>query len=280
MDWDDLRFFLAVAEQGSLSAAAVQLKVSPSTVARRIESFEKSTQAKLFTAHRDGYDLTETGRAILPAAQRAAGEIARFQKAMQATDPQRSIRIEAPELLGHALLPVIGKVMAEFPDLRIEMRGSVRPVRLAAQEADIVLRLVRPEQGDYKMRKLGRLGFRLYGAPTLPQPASNDDLRGMPLIGWPSELDYLLMSRWLSDLYPTARPRLQLSSLGAQLRAAIDGLGWAVLPDFAAKPAGLVQANADLPAFHADLWLLTRPQLEGPAATRLCQGLSDAIAGL
>lgn len=71
MDWDDLKFFLAVSHAKSLTAAAGQLKVSPSAVARRVEALESALHVRLFRSHRDGYDLTQAGRGLIPAAERA-----------------------------------------------------------------------------------------------------------------------------------------------------------------------------------------------------------------
>lgn len=76
------------------------------------------------------------------------------------------VRIEAPELLGQAvLLPAVVRLMGDYPAISIELRSSVQPVRLVSGEADIILRLVRPSQGNYRMRKLGTIRFGLYASP-------------------------------------------------------------------------------------------------------------------
>ena len=262
MDWNDLRYFLAVAQSGSLSAAAVLLGVSPSTVSRRIEVLEHDLQKRLFQPHRDGYDLSAAGRDLVPAAERAAAQLRHFERSAKgAGGPAATVVIDAPELLAQeVLLPALAPFMAAHPDIRIELRGSVQPARLASEEADLVLRLVRPEKGNYRIRKLRRIAFALYASPDhiagVGLPRKPEDLRYHRFIGWPESLDYLLMARWLATLYPGLEPAIRLTSLTAQLSAARHGLGWAVLPDFAARPAGLVCAELQTTPLAPDLWLL------------------------
>lgn len=99
MDWNDLRYFLAVAQGGSLSSAAQQLGVSVSTVSRRIDTLEQSLKLRLFRPHRDGYDLTPDGQGLLPAADQAAAEMHHFERKAKGADGRATpVRIEAPEL--------------------------------------------------------------------------------------------------------------------------------------------------------------------------------------
>lgn len=275
MDWNDLRVFLAVANNGTLSAAASELGVSPSTVSRRIEMLEAALGLRLFKPHRDGYDLTEDGRSLVPSAERAASQILLFERdAVGTTSKVFTIRIEAPELLSQEiLLPALAPVLSDHPELRIDLRGSVRPVQIVHEEADIILRLVRPDKGNYRMKRLGQLRFGLYASADYARhagvPDTTEDLRRHRMIGWPAEFGYLLMARWLSTTCPEATPQLHLATLSAHLAAAKAGMGWAVLPEFSAQPYGLVRA---LPshALTADLWLLTRIASEPSIAAQRC----------
>lgn len=285
MDWNDLRYFLAVAQSGSLSAAAVQLGVSPSTVSRRIEVLERDLQKRLFQPHRDGYDLSAAGRDLVPAAERAAAQLRQFERSAKgAGGSATTVVIEAPELLAQeVLLPALAPFMAAHPDIRIELRGSVHPARLAAEEADLVLRLVRPEKGNYRIRKLRRIGFALYASrdhvAAEGLPRKPEDLPNHRFIGWPESFDYLLMARWLATLYPGLEPQIRLTSLTAQLSAAGHGLGWAVLPDFAARPAGLVRAELETTPLAPDLWLLTHERTGQREAVGQVRKAIEAAAG-
>lgn len=281
MDWNDLKFFLALAQGKSLSAAALTLGVSPSTVSRRIEALEQALQVQLFRPHRDGYDLTEAGQGLVPEAERAGVQMQVFERNARETgdDLAGAVRIEAPELLGQEiLLPALIGFMATCPGIRIELRGAVQPVRLAAEEADIVIRLVRPSQGNYRIRKVGTILFGLYASPEYVRkhgtPQSPDELLGHRVIGWTEDLGFLTMARWLASHCPGVRPSLRLTSFAAQVEAVRGNAGWAVLPDFIAGPAGFVPGLTDLSPLAPDLWLLVHEQA---LALRRVQRVRDCI---
>lgn len=285
MDWNDLKFFLALAQGKSLTAAARVLGVSPSTVSRRIEALEGALQLRLFRPHRDGYDLTEAGQDLVPAAEQAGTQMRVFERNARETDDDLAgaVRVEAPELLGQEiLLPALTGFMATCPRIRIELRGAVRPVRLAAEEADIVLRLVRPSRGNYRIRKLGAIGFGLYAAPDHVRrhgsPQSPGDLHRHRIVGWSEDLGFLAMANWLSSHCPGLRPGLRLTSFAAQVAAVRHGAGWAVLPDFIARPAGFLPAPGALPPLVTDLWLLVHEQAQALRRVRLVREcLADAL---
>lgn len=277
MDWNDLRFFLAVAQAGSLSAAASTLGVSTSTVSRRIDTLERDLGIRLFLPHRDGYDLTDTGRELIPAAERAAAQMRLFERSASGADGRTAVvRVEAPELLAQGfLMPTLGPLLRMHPTLRIDLRGSVRTTHLGNEEADLILRLVRPEKGNYIIRRVGRVGFGLYAAPghaaAAGIPAAPDDLRHHRVLGWSEDLDYLLMARWLAALCPGLEPQLRLTSLSAQLAAVRHGLGWAVLPHFAGRAEGFTPAPLETPTLEPDLWLLTHQEAAKRVEVRLCR---------
>lgn len=263
MDWNDLRFFLAVANLKSLSAAATHLGVSPSTVSRRIEALESVLKVSLFRSHRDGYDLTETGQDLVPAAERAEAQMRVFERSAQGwhDDYAGPVRIEAPELLGQdVLLPGLSEFICDHPAIQIELRSSVRTTRLVGEESDIIIRLVRPDQGSYLQRRLGQIPFGLYASKTYVArygvPVRPEDLCGHRVIGWAADLHYLTMAIWLETLYPGFHPILRLSSLSAQLSAVKQGIGLAVLPNFAAQGADLIPALPETPPLISDLWIL------------------------
>ena len=263
MDWNDLRFFLAVANLKSLSAAATHLGVSPSTVSRRIEALETALKVSLFRSHRDGYDLTETGHDLVPAAERAEAQMRVFERSAQGwhDDYAGPVRIEAPELLGQdVLLPGLYEFLCDHPAIQIELRSSVRTTRLVGEESDIIIRLVRPDQGSYLQRRLGQISFGLYASKAYVArygiPQRPEDLRNHRIIGWAPDLHYLTMAIWLEALYPGGQPIVRLSSLSAQLSAVRLGIGLAVLPNFAAQEADLVPALPEVSPLVSDLWIL------------------------
>ncbi len=267
MDWNDLKFFLALAQAKSLSAAATRLGTSPSTVSRRIDALEQALKVRLFRPHRDGYSLTEAGHSLVPAAEQAGTRMRVFERnAHEACDELAgAVRIEAPELLGRdVLLPALIQFMEKYPAIRIELRNSVQPVRITAEEADLVIRLVRPVRGNYRLKKVGAIRFGLYASPEYVArhgvPDAPEDLHRHRVIGWTEDFAFLTMAAWLNAHCPGLRPSLRLTSFATQVEAVGMGAGWAVLPDFIARPAGFLPGLASLPRLESDLWLLAHEQ--------------------
>ena len=278
MDWNDLRFFLTVARAKSLSAASVQLGVSVSTVSRRLEALEKSLQVTLFRHHREGYELTERGRELLEPAERAEANVQSFQRTASnvAGDPAGLVRIDAPELLGqNILLPGLASFASLNPQIQLEFRTNVAPVRLAAFDNDIILRLVRPTGGDYVIRKVGQVVFGLYGSPDYVDrhgnPQTARELIKHRIIGWTDEYHYLTMMQWLARLCEDVPLAVKLTSLSAQVTAVQQGYGLAVLPAFAAREAGFIRTLTKIAPLTVDLWMLVHEQAKEFPRVRAAQ---------
>ena len=167
MDWRALQDVVIVAETGSLSAAARRLNVSQPTVGRRIEQLEEQLGALLFNRTARGLVLTKLGESILNhAKQMEEGALAIERIATGANqDLQGNVRISLIEDLGINWLPQkLSEFHVEFPQLAIEVNIDNRNVNLLRREADIAVRLARPEQVDLICRKVGMLHFGLYAS--------------------------------------------------------------------------------------------------------------------
>jgi len=278
MDWNDLRFFLTVARARSLTAASVQLGVSASTVSRRLQALESALGVTLFRHHREGYELTARGRELLEPAERAEADVQSFERAASknAGIPAGLVRIDAPELLGQdILLPGLADFTEANPSIQLELRTSVAPVRLTAIDNDIILRLVRPERGDYSIRKVGRVAFGIYGSARYFErygvPLTTADLANRRLIGWTEEFNYLTMMQWLKELCPEATLSLRLTSLSAQVTAVREGYGLAVLPAFAAEHGGFNRAVSGVAPLTVNLWMLIHNTVKDLPRVRIVQ---------
>ncbi|PDS29146.1 transcriptional regulator [Rhizobium phaseoli] len=267
MDWNDLKFFIAVAQLKSLSAASRRLGVSTSTVSRRIDALEQALGSTLFRRHVDGYELTEAGLGLQMPAEQAETSMKAFERSAQEAGDRLSgvVRIDAPELLGQQILiPGLRGLMRDYPGIRLDIRSSVRPVQLATQQSDIVLRIVPPERGSYRMRSVGKIAFGLYAHQDYLDahgtPSNEKDLSAHRVIGWSEELRYLSMALWLEELFPGLQPAMRFASFAAQLTAVESGFGIAVLPCFAALRTGLTPVLEDIPRLNLDLWLLVQDQ--------------------
>ncbi|MGY5775221.1 LysR family transcriptional regulator [Rhizobium sp. LEGMi135b] len=267
MDWNDLRFFLAVANSRSLSAASRQLGVSTSTVSRRVAVLEESLGVKLFRHHADGYEVTEAGKELRLPAEQAEAHLRAFERAARETNDPLSgtVRIDAPELLGQQLLiPSLSSFVADYPAIKLDMRSNVHPTQLATQRSDIVIRIVQPDRGSYRMRTVGKVVFGYFASQSYVArygaPSSYRDLSSHRLVGWSEELSYLSMAVWMEEVTVGRVPDMRYNTFIAHLIAVENGLGIGILPMFAARRAGLIPVVHDIPKLTLDLWLLVQDQ--------------------
>lgn len=189
-DWTLIRSFLAVAEAGSLSAAARATGISQPTLGRHIQTIEAQLQVPLFTRTAQGQALTEAGQALLPSARTmhaAAAELALTAKG-QSGGMEGTVRITASRVVSHVILPrVLARLRQAEPGIQIDLVPSDTTENLLFGEADIALRMYRPTQADLVARHIGDLPLGLYaakdyldrrGRPTTPEDLMQHDFIG------------------------------------------------------------------------------------------------------
>ena len=286
MNWEDVRFFLSVARTRSLSAAAEELGVSVSTTSRRIERLEVDLRETLFTRRHDGYRLTQAGASVMADAERVEAQISSLKRALDvgAEESGGVVRLATPELLAHEIiLPALPAFRQANPGISLELMADVRPVALSRRTADVVIRAVRPRNGDFKIRKIGRVAAALFGSPAYLRergyPKSTQDLNRHDLIAWDHALSFLAMSKWLTDLAGEHEPWLRTTNMTSQLLGCRAGLGLAVLPSLIGRNAGLVRVLPQVPPLELDLWLLVSIDLvQGKRVRRVIDFLSNLFS--
>jgi DNA-binding transcriptional LysR family regulator len=242
MLWDDLRYFLAVTRAHNLTDAGRHLRVSASTVSRRVDTLERALGQRLFRRHRGGYTLTPAGERLVGDAEAVEARILSLQRNAGAVpdDVAGVVRVATPELLAHELIvPRLGGFCETYPALSLELLPDVRPVSLAREEADIALRAVRPTQGAYTLRRLAQVAVGLFASESYVvrygTPDSCTDLSRHRLVAWDHDLAFLQMARWLATIAGDARVVLRTSTFTAQLGACRAGCGLAALPVMSAN---------------------------------------------
>ena len=275
-DWDDLRFFLAVARTGSLAAAASRLGVGASTVGRRLARLETRLGTVLFSHHTTGYALTEPGRALLERAATVEASVAELETAAagRANEPEGTVRLATAEnLASFVIIPALPAFRERCPNIALEIVTGIAPVNLTRREADLAVRLVRPMSGNVTLRRLGTLGYGLYGSPEYvaarqkgPDAAPFD---GDDFVGWAEDFGHLPAAAWLQRRFAGRVPALATHSLYAQIVAARAGLGLALVPHaFAADDPALARAAFDGPGFEEAIWLVTHRNLANAVPVR------------
>ncbi|HFQ8152159.1 TPA: LysR family transcriptional regulator [Klebsiella aerogenes] len=277
-NWDDTRIFLAVARSGTLSGAAETMDMGIATLSRRLDRLEKSLAVPLFSRHQSGYRLTDDGEALLARAEAlehaglAFGETARLQGNVAGL-----VRLATSDnLAAHFILPSLNGLMEKYPDLRVEVLSGVQSVNLHRRDADLAIRMVKPESGNLTLKRLGKVGFGLYSADTGLAGSTDVAFNHAQYIGWPESHQHLPAARWITRTLRGRPCRVEANTLLAQLSAVSAGLGLGVLPHFMARKNGLHCVNADI-GVDQTLWLVMHSDL---AHSRRVRVVADHLIAL
>lgn len=277
-NWDDTRIFLAVARSGTLSGAAETMDMGIATLSRRLDRLEKSLAVPLFSRHQSGYRLTDDGEALLARAEAlehaglAFGETARLQGNVAGL-----VRLATSDnLAAHFILPSLNGLMEKYPDLRVEVLSGVQSVNLHRRDADLAIRMVKPESGNLTLKRLGKVGFGLYSADTGQAGSTDVAFNHAQYIGWPESHQHLPAARWITRTLRGRPCRVEANTLLAQLSAVSAGLGLGVLPHFMARKNGLQCVNADI-GVDQTLWLVMHSDL---AHSRRVRVVTDHLIAL
>jgi DNA-binding transcriptional LysR family regulator len=191
IDWELIRTFLAVAEQGSVSAAARALGAAQPTLSRHIRELERQTQLSLFERSPQGLTLTEQGEGLVDAARHMGESADRFTRLASGLSAELDgdLRISANETVGYYLLPpMLAAFRERHPGVAIELVITNRASSLSKREADLALRMFRPTQPDLVASRLPDLPLGFFaGRDYLDQhgtPQTLDELMAHSLIGF------------------------------------------------------------------------------------------------
>jgi DNA-binding transcriptional LysR family regulator len=262
LDWEDLRYFVALARCGTLSATARDLRVNHATVARRVTSLETRLGRTLFDRRADGYALTADGKAVVDAAHLMDEAALSILNRLDAgTDLSGLVRLTAGRVLAERfLIPRLGPFRERYPAIDLEVIGGSRVVSLARREADVALRFGSPKDSELIARRVARITFGLYASPAYRDRLKAGDTPAF--VGFDQESDFIAEAAWLSRRFSDNRVSFRTGSQTTQAAAARAGYGIALLPRFvAAGDQGLVQVLPGERLPERDLWLLIRRNL-------------------
>lgn len=272
--WDDIRFFVAVAREGSLSGAARQLRVEHSTVARRVGALESHIGVRLFDRLPRSWALTAEGEALLAPAERLEHEVLAFARAAVAnTADQGTVRVSAPPAFAsHFIVPLWTAQADRWPGIALDIVGELRSANLQRRDADIAIRFMRPTEPGLAARKLGELAFRLYAAPVWLARAEGD-WRFLGYSDSPGNVPHQQLLAELAGLRPFV---LRSNDLTALHNACRGGLGLAMLPDFMARDdAALVEVPGEGRPVMREVWSVVHPDVRRSPRVR---AVADALA--
>ncbi|MEP9354704.1 LysR family transcriptional regulator [Xanthobacter sp. KR7-65] len=276
-DWEDARYFAALARYGSLSATARALGVNHATVARRIAGLETALGERLFERRADGYVLTPAGAGALEAVGAMEAAAARLRGNPADRPLAGLVRIHAtPSLADAFLVPRLARLTAELPAVDIEIIAERRVASLARREADIALRLGAPKEGEVVARRLASIGFGYYATPGQARRLAEG--AAPVFVGFDEANAHLPEAAHLARHFPRARVVLRANSQVTQALAAREGLGIALLPHFiGGQDVQLVAVPLAPVAPTRPLFALTSPL---PAPGGAVSAVREALIGL
>jgi DNA-binding transcriptional LysR family regulator len=270
--WDDVRFFLAVARAGSLSGAARALGVGHVTVGRRITLLEKRLGVTLLNRTPDGFATTSAGQAILrecAAMESAAMDLERIV-AGRDSHIAGSVRVTTTEALAYQLVaPATAALHETHPELRVDLITGARSLDIARREADLAVRFARPSASDLVCRKLGEVSFCLYASTrylaSLGIPKRGQGLAGFDLIaftGAPTAMSPFFMDESLEG----ARIALRCDNPLIQVRAAASNVGIVEAACFLGDSSpDLVRVWPDEAPTRRAVWLIMHQDMQRAA---------------
>ena len=267
LNWDDLRVFLALVEEGSLSAAARRLGLSQPTVGRRILALEQSLDKRLFDRLASGYAPTAGGAALLPMAQSMAEAAEAIERSRAADDALAgTVRISAGSSMCRFLGGRMSWLLERLPDLELELAASFQFTNLSRREADIAIRNQRPERGDLIVRRMARPAVAVFGSrryverrKVMLRPGK---YRDWDWVGYDEARQHLSTARWLAEKLDGGRQHIRCTTPVEKLDAVRGGGGLALLSCYAADTeSDLVRVSEPIPELRGTTWMVVHQDL-------------------
>ena len=277
MDWNDLRYFLAVARTGSTLAAARELRVSQTTVARRIAALEHALNLTLFEKRQAGYALTPTGSELLADAGKMEAAATAFTEsaAASARETAGAVRVTTEEIYALALLgPLLRELHDLHPQIVIELDTAQQVRDLGSGQADIALRSTSKEQpAGLVGRALCIDDWALYCsrdyAARHGAPGSVDELKAHAIVGGGGGNLWIHYQAWLRQLGLEERVAIHHATSSGLFSAVRSGFGIAVLPCIVADAEpDLIRCLPPRDGHGRVLWLLTHERVRHVPSVR------------
>jgi DNA-binding transcriptional LysR family regulator len=271
MNWDDLRLVLAVVREGTLSGAARHLRVTHSTVFRRLGAIEEGLGVRLFERFRDGYSATPAGEAVAALATRFADDFVALERRLSGQDlrPSGTVRITTTDTISAMLMRHAPALRAAHPEILLEVTVSNAMANLTRREADVAIRPTPEPPETLVGRRIANIAHAVYGSPAYLSRHGGDPSE-LEWIGLDETLATTVIGRWIRENVRDAQIGLRVDALPALKDAACAGVGVALLPCYMGDiegQLGRVPAVAG-PDLRSALWLLTHTDLKRTARVR------------
>jgi len=291
LNWDDLRFVLAIAEAGSLTRATRVVGASQPTVSRRLAALEEALEVKLFERRQEGYRLTKAGERLRAHAQRMEVEARQIERDLGAADEAvegRVVLAATEDFAIACITPMLGRFHCRYPRLAFDMVVSYDAIDLMRREADFAVRIGDPRSDRLESLHVGKLHFGIYGSADYlarnGEPRHLEDLASHAVIGSIGRISEFMQTRLFQRHASEATVAITSDNLMSQLAALRAGFGLLAMPSYLtwhAPEARRVLADQFDPSL--DVWLLTHKDIVRTGRIRalskfLAEEIADALA--
>lgn len=283
VDWDDLRYVLAVARERTLSLAAERLGVTHTTVGRRLRAIEERLGVRLFDRTPDAFVPTAAGQDVAEVAERMEGEVLSLEGRVLGRDAQLEgkLRVATMDLLFRRYQAAFASFIARFPGVELTVTSSDTEVSLTRREADAALRMTSSPPEHLVGRKVGRVDFAVYASRALARRVGPDAAYSdYPWLHWDERLGMTWLDEWLARNAPGARVAMRVDFSSVLVRQAVAaGIGVHFLATFEGDGDPELQRIGPVhPEYSRDVWLLTLPDLRSTSRVRAFLDHVDAHA--
>jgi DNA-binding transcriptional LysR family regulator len=278
-NWDDLRVFLTLAREGTLTTAAKALGVSHPTVSRRVQALEQQIGARLFERLPDRFVPTSAGEELLAdteAMEKAALSIHRRSAGLSDT-VSGVVRLSAGEAMAALIARHLPGLRERLRHIEFEVSASHTLANLSRREADLLIREQVPDLAGIVTRKLGRVAYAVYAARDFPV-GRNASPESLPWIGFDDDHTYMPGQQWLHERLGGARPAVRGNNWLVLREGCRAGAGLAVLPCYLGDPDPVLKrVGGIIEEVFADQWLLVHRDLRALPRVR---AVMDAVVEL
>jgi DNA-binding transcriptional LysR family regulator len=275
MNWDDARFFLALARCGTLRKAAGELNVDQATVGRRITALEDSLGSKLFVRTPKAFSLSALGEALLTHVIEMENAVSAINRKASHGDesPSGNVVITTTDTLAEAfVIPAIKMLRQQYPEITVSLLTAVNVYDISYRNADLAIRGVRPEENTLVVKRLATIEMGLYATQDYldrkGMPVKGTQLQGHDLLMFPRDAVPRHWANFCGESLTSPNVVMQSNSQLLLRSATLQGLGIGLLSSFLAdKSPQLIRLFPESKDW-VDIWLVLHPDLQRAAKVR------------
>jgi len=265
-DWDDLRYFLAVARNGSVTGAASKLGVNHSTVSRRIQALEKKHNVRLFERIPTGYEMTQSAENIYQIALEIEQRSHEIERQLFGRDNrlQGKVVVTAPNFIIDVLvMPHLSAFLTEYPGIDLSFLTTADVKNMAAREADIAIRLTPQPSESLVGRQIARLTQGIYTSKAYWEKQKSQH----NVILWNDEIS---TPSWVQTYFPDANVVMRADTVSTMISALKRDIGIAHMPCIMGEVQNeLYRLKLELPPPSWGVWVLSHVDLRSTARIRV-----------